>query len=123
MVEKRTTPGCPQAATGPLLPGASAEIPLAEAAWHGLYFSMGNVHETESRWWGVCEFVLWVVFYFCAVWIFNAFLPPKPEQTPFEEYLGKQVRQQTEGGAQAERAQQLDDGTVNQHRPSHQHRH
>ncbi len=80
--------------------------------------SMGKVHETESRWWGVGEFVLWVVFYFSAVWIFNAFLPPKPEQTPFESYLQKQV-----SGVQAERDQQLDDGNVNQHRPSYQHRH
>lgn len=44
---------------------------------------MANVHETESRW-GIGEYVLCVVFYFSAVWIFNAFLPPKPEQTPFE---------------------------------------
>ena len=64
---------------------------------------MGNVQETESRWWGVGEFVLWVVFYFWAVWIFNAFLPPKPEQTLFEEYLEKQVSQQTEGSARVER--------------------
>jgi hypothetical protein len=84
---------------------------------------MGNVHETESRWWGVGEFVLWVVFYFCAVWIFNALLPPKPEQTPFETYLRKQVSQQTEDGARAERDQQLDDGTVNQRHHSLQHRH
>jgi hypothetical protein len=80
---------------------------------------VGNVRETESRWWGVGEFVLWVVFYFCAVWIFNALLPPKPEQTPFEAYLGKQ----TEGGAWAERDQQLDEGTVDQHHNSFQHRH
>jgi hypothetical protein len=83
---------------------------------------MGKVHETKSRWWGAGEFVLWVVFYFWAVWIFNAFLPPKPEQTPFEAYLGNQVREQTDGGASAERNQQLDDGTVDQ-RHSLQHRH
>ena len=79
---------------------------------HGFYLSMDNVHETERRWWGVGEFVLWIVFYFWAVWIFNAFLPPKPEQTPFETYLGNQLRQQTDGGASAERGQRLDDGTV-----------
>lgn len=87
-------------------------------AWPGFYLSMGDVQETESRWWTVGELILCVVFYFSAVWIFNAFLPPKPEQTPFESYLGKQV-----SGAQAERGQQLDDDTVNQHRPSHQHWH
>jgi hypothetical protein len=106
-----------------MLPGACSAIPLAQVAWPGFYLSMGNVLETEIRWWGVGEFVLWVVFYFWAVWTFNALLPPKPEQTPFEEYLGKQVGQQTEGGARAERDQQLDDGTVDQHHQSLQHRH
>jgi hypothetical protein len=77
---------------------------------------MGYIHETESRWWGVGQVVLWVVFYFWAVWILNAFLPPKPEQTPFETYLGKQVTPQTE------RDQQLDDGTVDQLHDSLQHR-
>ena len=84
---------------------------------------MDNVHETQSRWWGVGEFVLWVIFYFWAVWTFNAFLPPKTEQTPFETYLGKQVGQQTGGGAGAERDQQLDDGSVDQHRHSPLHGH
>ena len=78
-------------------------------AW--VYLRMGEVHEIKSRWWEAGEVVLWVVFYFWAVWIFNAFLPPKPEQTPFETYLGNQLRQQTDGGASAERGQQLDDGT------------
>jgi hypothetical protein len=80
---------------------------------------MGNDHEAESRWWGVGEFVVWVVLYFWAVWTFNALLPPTPEQTPFETYLGKQVGQQTEGGARAEGDEQLDEG---QHHHSPQHR-
>jgi hypothetical protein len=84
---------------------------------------MGNLHDTESRWWKVGEVVLWVVFYFSAVWIFDALLPPKPEQTPFETYLGKQVRQQTDGGTSAERDQRLDDGNVDQHHRSGQRRH
>ena len=88
-------------------------------AW--VYLSMDNVHETESRWWGVGEFVLWVIFYFWAVWTFNAFLPPKPEQTRLEEYLRKQVGQQTEGGAWAERDQQLNDGTASHHSPQDRH--
>ena len=75
---------------------------------------MGDVRETESRWWAVSEFVLWVVLYFCVVWVFNSLLPAKPEQTPFETYLGKQM----EGGASAERGQQLDEGSVDQHRHS-----
>jgi hypothetical protein len=106
-----------------MLPRAYSAIPLAQVAWHGFYLSMGNVHETEGRWWGVGEFVLWVIFYFWAVWTFNALLPPKPEQTPFEAYLGQQVGQQTEGGASAEREQQLDDGTADQEHHNPQHRH
>ncbi len=102
---------------------SNSAIPLAQVAWHGLYLSMGKVYQTESRWWGVGEFVVWVIFYFWAVWILNAFLPPRSEQTPFEAYLGKQVRQQTEGGAWAERDRQLDDGTVDQHHRSFLYRH
>ena len=100
------------------LPFAEAAIPLAQVARRGLHLGMSKLHETESRWWGVCEFVLWVFFYFCAVWIFNALLPPKPEQTPFETYLGKQVRQQTGGGSSAQPDQQLDNGTDNRQGPS-----
>jgi hypothetical protein len=66
---------------------------------------------------------VWVIFYFWAVWIFNAFLPPTPEQTPFETYLGKQAGRQAEGGAWAERDQQLDDGTVDHQHHSFQQRH
>lgn len=94
---------------------ASAAIALAQAAWQGFYLSMGEVREPESRWWIVAECILWVLVYFSAVWIFNALLPPKPEQTPFEKYLGRQL-----SGAQTQRDQQLDDGTVNQRRPGHQ---
>jgi hypothetical protein len=68
---------------------------------------MGNLHETENRWTRVGEVVLWVVFYFWAVWIFNAFLPPKPEQTPFESYLKKSISGQNYGGDQ-----QPDEGSV-----------
>jgi hypothetical protein len=67
---------------------ALSAIPLAQLAWQGSYLSMGNLHETESRWWGVGEVVLWVVFYFSAVWIFNALLPPKPEQTRSKRIWG-----------------------------------
>jgi hypothetical protein len=82
-----------------------------------------KVHETKNRWWGAGEVLLWVVFYFWAVWIFNAFLPPKPEQTPFEHYLGSQFREQTEGSPPAERDRQPDDRTVNQPHNRLQRRH
>ncbi|HZR21850.1 MAG TPA: hypothetical protein VFE51_31495, partial [Verrucomicrobiae bacterium] len=42
----------------------SFAILLAKVGLAWVYFSMGTVHETESRWWGVGEFVLWVIFYF-----------------------------------------------------------
>ena len=64
---------------------------------------MGKPNETERRWTQVGEVVLWVVFYFWAVWIFNAFLPPKPEQTPFEAYLKDKTWEQNYGGASSER--------------------
>jgi len=63
---------------------------------------MGNVCKTESRWPGAGEVVLWVVFYFWSVWIFNAFLPPKPDQTPFEAYMGKELWAQSDGSATAQ---------------------
>ena len=83
---------------------------------------MGNVHETESRWTGIGEAVLWVVFYFWAVWIVNAFLPPKPEQTPFEAYLKNQAWGQS-GGAGSERDQRSDEGSGEQQHHSLMNRH
>lgn len=79
---------------------------------------MGNFHETQRRWSGAGEVVLWVVFYFWAVWIFNAFLPPKPQQTPFEAYLKNQIQEQNDGGAWAGRDQRLDESSVDQHHQS-----
>jgi len=90
---------------------------------HGFYLSMGNARQTESRWTGVGEVVLWVVFYFWAVWIFNALLPPKPEQTPFEAYLKNRISEQNYGGAWSERDQRLDEGSVDQHHHSLVNRH
>ena len=83
-------------------PRAFTAIPLAQVAKHGFYVTMGKPQETESRWTQVGEVALWVVFYFWAVWIFDAFLPPKPEQTPFEAYLKNQTWGQNYGGASSE---------------------
>jgi len=88
-------------------------IQLAQAAGKGFYSNMGDVHETEKWWSGVGELVLWVAFYFWAVWIFIAFLPPKPEQTPFEAYLKNQIQQQTDG-ARSGGGQRLDQGSGDQ---------
>ncbi len=79
---------------------------------------MGKAHETEARWTKVGEVVLWVVFYFWAVWIFNAFLPPTPEQTPFEAYLKNRMWGQNYGGSFSERGQQADEGSVDQYHHS-----
>ncbi len=78
---------------------------------------MGNAHETKSRWTGVGEVVLWLVFYFWAVWIFNAFLPPTPEQTPFETYLKNRMWEQNYGGDQ-----RLEEGSLDQHHRNLLHR-
>ncbi len=84
---------------------------------------MGNVHETEKRWSRAGEVVLWVVFYFWAVWIFNAFLPPKPDQTPFEVYLKNQIQEQNDDRARSGRDQQLEEGSLGQRHQSLQHQH
>jgi hypothetical protein len=75
---------------------------------------MGETHEPESRWAKIGEIILWVVFYFCAVWILDALLPPKPEQTPFEAYLKGQVQGQYKGDAQSDRDQQSNEGSAGQ---------
>jgi hypothetical protein len=68
----------------------------------GFILTMDNVHKTEKRWAGAGEVILWMIYFFWAVWVFNAFLPPKPEQTPFETYLGKQMRGPGGGSAGAQ---------------------
>jgi hypothetical protein len=57
----------------------------------GFILTMGNAPETAKRWHGAGEIFLWVIYLFWAVWVFNAFLPPRPELTPFENYLGSQL--------------------------------
>jgi len=77
---------------------------------------MDNVHKAEKFWsWtGIGEVVLWIVFYFWAVWIFNAFLPARPDRTPVESYLGKQLWERTgaTAGAQSAEARELSDETA-----------
>jgi hypothetical protein len=63
---------------------------------------MDNVHKIEKRWPGAGEVILWVIYLFWAVWVFNALLPPRPEQTPFETYLGRQLLAQPRGHAAAQ---------------------
>jgi hypothetical protein len=77
-------------------------IPLARAPRSGFILSMDSDHKIEKRWRGAGEVILWVVYFFWAVWVFNAFLPPKPEQTPFETYLGKQMKRPSSGRAGAQ---------------------
>jgi hypothetical protein len=64
--------------------------------------AMDNTHEIEKRWHGAGDVVLWVVYFFWALWVFDALLPPKPEQTPFETYLGKQLGGQSGGRSSAQ---------------------
>ncbi len=102
---------CPVLCCFGYTPGAWSSIPLAQVAGQAFHLSVGEVHEIKNPWWGVGECVLWIVFYFWAVWIFDALLPPKPEQTPFESYLRNQIREQTDSGTWAERGQQFGEGT------------
>jgi hypothetical protein len=52
---------------------------------------MGNDPEIAKRWRGAGEIFLWVIYFFWAAWVFVAFLPPKPEQTPFEAFMSRQL--------------------------------
>jgi hypothetical protein len=58
---------------------------------------MSDTPEIVRRWHGAGEVVLWAIYFFWAVWVVNALLPPKPEQTPFESYLGQQLGQRSGG--------------------------
>ena len=72
-------------------------IPLAWMPVTGFILTVDNARENEKRWRGAGEVVLWVIYFFWAAWVFNALLPPKPEQTPFESYLGRQLGGQLGG--------------------------
>jgi len=63
---------------------------------------MDNAHEIKKRWRAAGEVILWVIYFLWAVWVFNALLPPKPEQTPFENYLGRQMKRLDVGSAGAQ---------------------
>jgi hypothetical protein len=52
--------------------------------------------------------------YFCAVWIFNALLPPTPEQTPFETYMKNTMWQRSGDGPER------DEGSIDQRQHRHQ---
>lgn len=63
--------------------------------------SVDNRDNIDSRWSAFGELLVWVVFFFWAVWLFNAFLPPKSDQTEFETYLSRMMGQSSSGGAAA----------------------
>jgi len=63
---------------------------------------MGNGDASDGRWAAAGEVVLWLFFFLWAVWLFNAFLPPAPDQTAFEAYLGQQFGQQNGATADAQ---------------------
>lgn len=69
---------------------------------YGFYLSMDCIQKVEKRWQGAGEVILWAIYFFWAVWVFNAFLPPRPEQTPFETYLGRQLQRPTGSRAGAQ---------------------
>lgn len=68
----------------------------------GFILTMDNAPEIAKRRCGAGEVVLWVVYFFWAIWLFAALLPPKPEQTPFEAYLGRQLGGHSGGRASAQ---------------------
>jgi hypothetical protein len=63
---------------------------------------MDAAHKNGKSWRGAGEVILWMIYIFWAVWVFNALLPPKPEQTLFESYLGSQMKRPNGGQAGAQ---------------------
>jgi hypothetical protein len=92
----------------------SYAIALAQLVGRVFIVIMGETQEPESRWAKIGEVALWVIFYFCAVWLLDALLPPKPEQTPFEVYLKGQVQGQYKGSAPSDSDQQPDGDSAGQ---------
>jgi hypothetical protein len=68
----------------------------------GFILIVDNNPEIKERWHVAGNVILWVVFYFWAVWVFDALLPARSEQTPFETYLEGQAQGYTSGGASAQ---------------------
>jgi hypothetical protein len=68
----------------------------------GFILSMDNAPEIEKHWHKAGDVILWVIYFCWAVWVFNALLPPKPEQTLFEDYLGRQLGGQASSHASAQ---------------------
>ena len=58
---------------------------------------MDNGPEIDKPWLALGELVLWAICFCWAVLLFNAFLPPTPEETPLESYLGRQFQRQAGG--------------------------
>ena len=67
----------------------------------GFILFIDNDPEIKERWHGAGTVILWVIFYFWAVWVFDALLPSKSEQSPFEAYWGGQVQSFISGNASA----------------------
>jgi hypothetical protein len=54
--------------------------------------------ENRERWETVGTVVAWVVVYFWAVWLFNAFLPDVSEESPVVSYWQQQMITRGGGG-------------------------
>jgi len=78
---------------------------------------MDNGDDSNGRWSAAGEVVLWVFFFLWAVWIFNALLPPAPDRTAFEAYLGQQLSQPSGSGAAAAQSRMRDAREPWQQRP------
>ena len=59
---------------------------------------MDSGDDIDRRWSAAGELMVWIIFFFWAVWLFNAFLPPKSESTAFEAYFGQQLGPPNGGG-------------------------
>ena len=65
----------------------------------GFRAAMESAPEDRSGWETAATILGWVVVYFWAVWLFNAMLPPVPEQTPVEVLMQQRMNTRGDGSS------------------------
>jgi hypothetical protein len=62
---------------------------------------MADDDDIDTRWSSFGELLVWIVFFFWTVWLFNAFVPSKSDQTSFDSYISQLGGSPKQGAAGA----------------------
>ena len=57
--------------------------------------------DIDTRWSSFGELLMWIAFFFWAVWLFNEFLPARSDQTAFDSYFSQFSGSPDQGAAGA----------------------